>query len=254
MKRIRIIPTLLIKDQGLVKTTKFKKPFYVGDPINTLKIFNEKEVDELALLDISEQRAKAPLDIGFIQEIVSEAFMPIAFGGGIQSMTRIESLLKTGVEKVVLNSALDGGGDLIQEASAQFGVQSIVASLDVKKGLFGKYGLYVGGGKRRLKGSLLEWALKLEDQGVGEILLNSIDRECTYAGFDLELIELISEAVDIPVIASGGAGELNDFRKARLVGASAAAAGAMFVFQRPNQAVLITYPSQKALKEDVFNN
>ena len=147
MKRIRIIPTLLIKDQGLVKTTKFKKPFYVGDPINTLKIFNEKEVDELALLDISEQRAKAPLDIGFIQEIVSEAFMPIAFGGGIQSMTRIESLLKTGVEKVVLNSALDGGGDLIQEASAQFGVQSIVASLDVKKGLFGKYGLYVGGGE-----------------------------------------------------------------------------------------------------------
>lgn len=145
MKRIRIIPTLLIKDQGLVKTTKFKKPFYVGDPINTLKIFNEKEVDELALLDISEQRAKAPLDIGFIQEIVSEAFMPIAFGGGIQSMTRIESLLKTGVEKVVLNSALDRGGDLIQEASAQFGIQSIVASLDVKKGLFGKYGLYVEG-------------------------------------------------------------------------------------------------------------
>ena len=254
MRRIRVISALLLKEGGLVKTKKFKEPVYVGDPINALRIFNEKEVDELALLDISKDRHQRPMDIQVVQDIVSEAFMPMAFGGGISNLQRIEQLLKAGIEKVIINSNLPQGEHLIQEASQQFGAQSVVASLDVRKTMLRGYGCYGQNGTDRWKGDLMTWLKRCEEWGVGEILLNSIDRECTYAGFDLELIELISSAVDIPVIASGGAGELNDFRKARLAGASAAAAGAMFVFQRPNQAVLITYPSQETLKEGVFKN
>jgi len=252
MRRIRVIPTLLMKDGGLVKTTRFKKPVYVGDPINTLRIFNEKEVDELVLLNISANRHDAPIPLEVIQDIVSEAFMPIGFGGGIRSMQHIESLLKSGVEKVILNTVLPNGEALIREASGQFGAQSVVASLDVRKDWVGRHRFYTQSGTQKEGGTPVEWAKRLEDWGVGEIILNAIDRECTYQGYDLELIDSICSAVSIPVVASGGAGQVGDFRQARESGASAVAAGGMFVFQRPNQAVLITYPSQERLKKEVF--
>jgi imidazole glycerol-phosphate synthase subunit HisF len=247
MRRIRVIPSLLLKNQGLVKTKKFRNPVYVGDPMNALRIFNEKEVDELALLDISETRFQAPLDIGFIRDVVSEAFMPISFGGGISTLQRMEELLKMGVEKVVLNSALKAGQALLKEGSAQFGAQSIVASMDVKSSLLRGYGMHINNGKERLKSSIVDLAHQYEDWGAGEILLNNIDREGTYQGYDLKLIELIASAVDIPVIASGGASNLSDFKSAREQGASAVSAGSMFVFQRPNQAVLITYPNSQEI-------
>lgn len=252
MRRIRVIPTLLMKDGGLVKTKQFQKPVYVGDPINTLRIFNEKEVDELVLLNISDSRHGAPIPLEVIQDIVSEAFMPIGFGGGIRNMQHIESLLKSGVEKVILNTALPKGERLIREASGQFGSQSIVASLDVRKDWLGRYRFYTQGGTHKEDGTPLEWAKRLEDWGIGEIILNAVDRECTYQGYDLGLIDSICNAISIPVVASGGASQVDDFRQARDAGASAAAAGGMFVFQRPNQAVLITYPNQKQLISKVF--
>ena len=253
MQRIRVIPTLLLDRGGLVKTKKFKNPIYVGDPINALRIFNEKEVDELALLDISKDRLHKPMDIGLIEEIVSEAFMPMSFGGGIQSMQRIEQLLKTGVEKVVLNTALKGGEALIREASEQFGAQSIVASLDVRKSLLGRYNCYLNNGKEKWPGIIPSIAAQVEKWGVGEILLNAVDREGTYGSYDLQLIKTVSDAVSIPVIASGGASSLADFKQAKDHGASAVAAGSMFVFQRPNQAVLIQYPKQDKLIDEVFS-
>jgi cyclase len=248
MNRIRVIPTLLLGDGGLVKTRKFKNPVYVGDPINTLRIFNEKEVDEIALFDVSEHRFTKPLDLGFISEIVSEAFMPVAYGGGVCDLPRMEALLKAGIEKVVVNSAIRSGADLFREAARQFGVQSIVGSLDVRKTIFSGPQLFTYSGKHRMAGKVADWAKRLEDWGCGELILNSIDRECTYHGYELALIKEISNAVDVPVIASGGAGSIGDFKAAREAGASAVAAGAMFVFQRPNQAVLITYPSREALQ------
>ncbi len=247
MRRFRVIPTLLVKDGGLVKTSRFKKPVYVGDPINTLRIFNEKEVDELVLLNISANRHHAPVPLEVIQDIVSEAFMPIGFGGGIRNMLQIESLLKSGVEKVIFNSILPNGEALIREASGQFGSQSIVASLDVRKDWVGRHRFHTQSGTHKEVGTPVDWAKRFEDWGGGEIILNAIDRECTYQGYDLELIDSVCRAVSIPVVASGGAGKIGDFRQARDSGASAVAAGAMFVFQRPNQAVLITYPDQKQL-------
>jgi len=248
MNRIRVIPTLLLGEGGLVKTRKFKNPVYVGDPINTLRIFNEKEVDEIALFDVSEHRFTKPLDLGFISEIVSEAFMPVAYGGGVCDLRRMEGLLKAGIEKVVINSAIRSAVDLFPEAAKQFGAQSLVGSLDVKQTFFFGPQLFIHSGKQRMAGRIVDWARRLEDLGCGELLVNSIDRECTYGGYDLGLIREISDAVDIPVIASGGAGSIGDFKAAREAGASAVAAGAMFVFQRPNQAVLITYPSREALQ------
>lgn len=247
MRHIRVIPTLLMKDGGLVKTKRFKKPVYVGDPINTLRIFNEKEVDELVLLNISSNRHNTTIPFEAVKDIVSEAFMPIGFGGGIRTMQDIDSLLKSGIEKVVLNTVLPEGEVLIREASSQFGVQSIVASLDVRKDWLGRYRFYTKSGTHKESGTISDWAKRLEDWGVGEIILTAIDRECTYRGYDLAVIESICRSVNIPVVASGGAGQIIDFRKALDSGASAVAAGGMFVFQQPNQAVLITYPEQDQL-------
>lgn len=253
MRRIRVIPALLLKEGGLVKTKKFKEPVYVGDPINALRIFNEKEVDELALLDITKDRHQRPMDIQVVQDIVSEAFMPMAFGGGISTLQRIEQLLKAGVEKVILNSIIPQGEQLIQEASQQFGAQSVVASLDVRKTMLRGYGCYGQNGTERWKADLMTWVKRCEEWGVGEIMLNAVDRDGTYGGYDLGLIQQVSAAVDIPVIASCGASSLADFKKAREHGASAVSAGSMFVFQRPNQAVLIQYPSQDSLEREVFS-
>ncbi|HLX90793.1 MAG TPA: AglZ/HisF2 family acetamidino modification protein [Puia sp.] len=253
MKRIRVIPALLIQKKGLVKSVRFKDHKYVGDPINAVKIFNEKEVDEIVVLDISATVEKRPPDIRQIREIASEAFMPLGYGGGITRLDEIRDLIAAGIEKVIINTAAFLNPDLIREASAYVGSQSVVVSIDAKKNLFGKYKVYVANGTKNTGLDPAEYAASMENAGAGELLVNSIDKDGTFEGYDTELITRISEAVRIPVVAIGGASSIDDFVLAVRHGASAVSAGSMFVFQRPHRAVLISYPSQAELKNKLFN-
>ena len=250
--RIRVIPTLLLHKGGLIKSVQFKDYRYVGDPINAVKIFNEKEVDEMVILDIDASRENRQPNFDTIAEIASEAFMPMAYGGGISTLDEIKKILQNGFEKVVLNKTLHTNLQLITQAANLVGSQSVVASIDVKKGFLGGYKVYTDNGKHNTKLSPLEFTKRLENAGAGEILLNNIDTDGTYKGYDVNLIKEIASAVSIPVVAIGGAGNINDFVLAKNAGASAVAAGSMFIFQRPHQAVLISYPTQKELKEKLF--
>lgn len=252
MRRIRVIPTLLIQKKGLVKSVKFKDHTYVGDPINAVKIFNDKEVDELVVLDISATLEKRAPDMEMIRELTSEAFMPLGYGGGITKLDEIKELIGAGVEKVILNTQAFENAQLVSDAARYVGSQSVVVSIDVKKNMWGKYKVFVHNGTENTGMDPIEYAKKMEIAGAGELLLNAIDRDGTYAGFDIELIKLISTAVNIPVVAVGGASSLDDFGTAINAGASAVSAGSLFVFQRPHRAVLISYPAQKDLKERLF--
>lgn len=252
MRRIRVIPSLLIQNGGLVKTVKFKNCKYVGDPINAVKIFNEKEVDEIVILDISATVEKRGPDIALVRDLTSEAFMPLGYGGGITKLEEIKSLIFAGVEKVILNTSAFNAPDLIAEAAKVLGSQSVVVSVDVKKNLWGKPLVYVQNGSKSTGLGPVEFAKRMQDAGAGEIILNNIDRDGTYLGYDLDLIRKVSETISIPLVALGGAADLQDFEKAINHGASAVCAGSMFVFQRPHQAVLISYPSQHDLTENLF--
>lgn len=247
-----MIPSLLLHKGGLIKSVKFKEYRYVGDPINAVKIFNEKEVDELAVIDIDATRNRRPPDIKKIAEIVSEAFMPIAYGGGITTIEEVKEILFNGVEKVIINKACVTDPALVSEAARLFGNQSIVASIDVKKSLLSGKKVYTDNGKVNTGLDPVNFAIKMQNAGAGEILLNAIDRDGTYKGYDLRLVHEISHAVTIPVIAIGGASKVEDFSQAVQEGASAVAAGSMFVFQQPHNAVLISYPSQAELKQKLY--
>ena len=254
MKRIRVIPVLLIMGDGLVKSVRFKNHKYVGDPINAVKIFNEKEVDELAILDISATANGRPPDLKKISEIASEAFMPVSYGGGITSIDQVKNILFNGIEKVVLNKSAHTNPGLIGQIANNFGSQSVVVSIDVKKNFLSKYKVYTDNGSRNSGYDPVEFALKCEEHGAGEILLNSIDRDGTYKGYDINLLQEVSNAVTIPVVATGGAGSVADFKTAITEGkASAVSAGSMFVFQRPHNAVLISYPTQSQLLEQLYS-
>lgn len=249
MHRARVIPCLLLKDRGLVKTVKFKEPKYIGDPINTVKIFNDKEVDELVLLDITATAKKTKPNMSIIHEIASECFMPLAYGGGINCVDDIKQIFGLGVEKVIINSHAIENPSFIKEAANRFGSQSIVVSVDVKKNLFGRYEIYTHGGRKKIKQTPTEFACKMQELGAGELLLNSVDMDGTMKGYDIELIKSVSRNLEIPLIACGGAGRIEDFKEAiKEGGASAVSAGSFFVFQGPNKAVLISYPSTKDLK------
>ena len=253
MRRVRVIPVLLIQNGGLVKSIKFKNHQYVGDPINAVKIFNEKEVDEIAIIDISATKEKRKPNIDQIRDIAGEAFMPLSYGGGITTIEEVKELLYQGCEKVILNSSALDNLDLIKKIANQFGSQSVVVSIDVKKDWFGKYRLYRNNGTKKTDLNVVLFAKKVEQAGAGEILLNSIDNDGTYNGYDIALTKLVAEAVEIPVVAIGGASKVSDFVEVTSKGeASAVGAGSMFVFQRPHQAVLITYPSQEELIEKFF--
>lgn len=247
MYRSRVIPCLLLKNGGLYKTVRFKDPRYLGDPINTLKLFNDKEADELVILDISASANGAGPNFDYIKRFTRECFMPICYGGGISSIKQVEKLFKLGVEKVAFNTSLFLNPDLISAASKIFGSQSIVASIDVKKRTFGSYSVCVVSGSKDTKRDPIQYAKRAEELGAGEILLSSIDHDGMMLGYDYELIQKVSSAVNVPVIASGGAGELADCVKAVNSGASAAAAGSLFVYYGELRAVLINYPTQKAL-------
>ena len=245
----RVIPTLLLDDGGLVKTIRFKNPRYIGDPINAVRIFNEKEADELLLLDIRASLEGRNPDFHVIEQIVSEAFMPIGYGGGITHIAQIEKLFKVGVEKVVLNTALFTNQQLVIEAVRAFGSQSIVASVDVKRDFFNNYRVYFTSASRKLNEDIRTSLTKIEQMGVGELILNSIDRDGTMKGYDLDLIKMFAQTVNVPVVASGGAGGIQDLVLAISEGASAVAAGSMFVFQGVHRAVLLSYIKSEELNQ-----
>lgn len=247
MRRIRTIPVLLLKNGGLYKTINFKNPKYVGDPINAVKIFNEKEADELVLLDYNASADGRGVDFKRIEEISGEAFMPMAYGGGIKTLDDAKKVFDSGFEKVVLNSVLFSSPDLIEHIGSIYGAQSVVGSIDYKKNLFGKSKVYGMSGTKNMGHDPLAWASKLQEYGVGEIMINSIDRDGTWTGYDVDLIKRISTEISVPLIACGGAGSVQDLKDAVLAGASAVAAGSMFVFQKKGMGVLISFPTGIAI-------
>ncbi len=250
MIRTRIIPCLLLRDQSLVKTIQFNKFEYIGDPLNTCRIFNELEVDEMSVLDIRASREGREPNYKLLKEIASECFMPLSYGGGIRSLNQAEKIFNIGYEKVVVNSAALDNPSLVREISSVFGNQSVIVSIDVKPNLFRKYEVYSHGGTVNTKKDAAEWAKEAENQGAGEILITSIVREGTWKGFDLDLIHKISDAVTVPVIAHGGAGSVSDIVDAVKEGnASAVALGSMVVFQNKGMGVLVNFPQDEALEE-----
>lgn len=246
-QRPRILPSLLIQGEGLYKTKKFLDPRYVGDPINAVKIFNDSEVDELLVIDIA-AGDRGP-DFEKIAQLTNECFMPICYGGGIRTREQAEKIFSLGVEKVSINTALATHPEIITEISRQYGAQSVVACLDIKRPWLRAPQIFVQRGTKSLKMNVKEAAQWVVSLGAGEIVLHDIDREGTGTGYDLALISEVAQAVSVPVIALGGAGNLNHFKQAIDAGASACAAGSLFVFHGPLQAVLINYPTQKALRE-----
>lgn len=246
MIRIRVIPTLLLNGSKLVKTVRFENPRYVGDPLNAVKIFNEKGVDELVLLDTTASVENRKPNMRLIGSVATESFMPVAYGGGIADLATMKDLFRLGIEKVVVNNMAIQDAALLEKAADLFGSQSIVVSIDAKKVAVGKYEVHSGNGKRGTGMDPVAFAARMQEKGAGELILTSIDREGTMKGYDVELIRQVSASVDIPVIASGGAGKISDLVDAvQKGGASAVAAASMFVFYGKYRAVLVNYPTQE---------
>jgi len=246
----RVMPCLHVKKDRLVKTIRFKSPSYVGDPVNAIKIYNEKEVDELIILDINATIERRKPNFELISEVASECFMPVCYGGGISSIDEIKKLFGLGIEKVSVNSQSFNNLDLIYQSAKAFGSQSIIVSMDVKKAIFSKYRICTHSGNKTTKMGPGEYAKMVENAGAGEILLNSIDRDGTWDGFDIDLIKLVTNVANIPVIVLGGAGKLSDISDAvHKGGASAVGLGSMAVYQGKNLGVLVNFPSRQKLIE-----
>ncbi|MAZ77362.1 MAG: imidazole glycerol phosphate synthase subunit HisF [Legionellaceae bacterium] len=250
----RVIPVLLVQDNKLVKTVKFKRPVYIGEPINTAKIFNDKEVDELVVFDISASKPGSEINFQLISEFASECFMPLCYGGGVRTLSDIEHILKLGVEKVSLNTAAIVNDQLVEEAAKAFGSSTIVVTMDVKKDWRGRYRVYSRG---KLTACLAEeYALSVQAKGAGELIINAVDRDGTMEGYDIELVKTITNRLSIPVVACGGAGSLQDFHDIFASGGVfAAGAGSVFIFHDKKRSVLINYPSQSELSRyvDLFS-
>jgi len=245
----RIIPCLLLQNEGLVKTVKFKSPKYLGDPINIVRIFNEKEVDELVFLDIMATVDGKRPPFGLLEKVASEAFMPLGYGGGIRNLEDIKTILSLGFEKIIINSYAVENPSFISKVADIVGSQSVVVSIDAKKNFWGKYEVRTRRGKKKTGLDPTEFAIKMENAGAGELLLCSIERDGTMKGYDIDLIHQVTNSVNIPVVACGGANTLKDFGVViKNGGASAASAGSMFVFNGPHKAVLISYPPYSELK------
>ncbi len=245
----RVIPCLLLQDGGLVKTVRFGKPRYVGDPINAVRIFNDKFVDELIFLDIMASRTGAEPDYDLIARIAGECFMPLCYGGGIRTLQQARRLIACGVEKIAVNSSAIDRPQLLTELSQELGASSVVAAIDVKRDWLGRERVYHPG-RRRVSGlDPAQHARACVAAGAGEVFINNVDRDGRYSGLDTDLIGRIAAAVSVPVIASGGAASLGDLRSAVDAGASAAAAGSIFVFYGPHRAVLINYPDYAAIRQ-----
>lgn len=248
MLRTRIIPALLLRDESLVKTVRFGKFTYIGDPCNTVRIFNELEVDELLFLDITATRKGRSPNLKVLADIANECFMPLGYGGGIRSLDHAKSVFEIGFEKVAINSCAVETPALLTEIARQYGSQAVIVSVDVKTGFLGKPTVRTVAGKRNVKFDPVVWAKQVEAHGAGEILLTSIDREGTWEGFDLDLVKKVADSVSIPVIAHGGGGCIEDIGKVvKQAGASAVALGSMVVFQKKGMGVLINFPDSDQL-------
>tara|TARA_B100000686_G_scaffold278109_1_gene297909 strand:- start:693 stop:1454 length:762 start_codon:yes stop_codon:yes gene_type:complete len=250
MLRTRVIPALLLRNESLVKTVRFGKFSYVGDPCNSVRIFNELEVDELLLLDITASLEKRSPNLSLLTDIASECFMPVAYGGGIKSVEDAKAVFGIGFEKIIVNTHGIENPSFIHQLASQYGSQAIIGSIDVKKNIWGRYQVRSHSGEQRTNQKPIHWAKELESLGAGEILLTSIDQEGSWQGFDLNLVKNVTEAVKIPVIAHGGAGTIGHIVEVvQKAGASAVALGSMVVFQKKEMGVLINFPQKEHLEK-----
>ncbi|MCZ2085144.1 MAG: AglZ/HisF2 family acetamidino modification protein [Flavobacteriales bacterium] len=252
MLRPRIIPSLLLQDNGLVKTVNFKNPKYVGDPINAVKIFNEKEVDELAIFDIDATAKGQEPNYSLIERIANQSRMPLCYGGGVKTVEQAQKIFGLGIEKIALSSAVLQNSELITQIADRVGAQSVIVVLDVKKKLFGGYEVYTHNGKKATGINPFEFVEKAQRLGAGEIIINSIDQDGVMKGYDLTLIDKVREKISLPLTVLGGAGSLADIAKViekhKIIGV---AAGSLFVFKGVYKAVLINYPT-KTEKENIY--
>ncbi len=246
MLRPRITPCLLVKNGGLVKTVNFANPKYVGDPINAVKIFNEKEVDEIIVVDIDASVQQNAPDYGLIKNLAAECRMPLCYGGGVKTVGQVEEIISVGVEKVAISSGAIHNPELIAKAAEVVGSQSIVVVMDVKRVKAPElYEIFVYNGRQATGFSPVEFAKRAENLGAGELVINSIDRDGLMTGYDLELARTVREATNLPITVLGGAGSLNDIAALiEMFGTIGAAAGSLFVFKGRFRAVLINYPSR----------
>lgn len=255
MLKTRIIPCLQLIGQSLVKTVQFGKYGYIGDPVNTVRIFNELEVDELCFLDIRATVQKRNPNLKILAEIADECFMPLSYGGGVRDADTAKKILSIGFEKVVINSAAIENPKLITDLAKYSGNQSVIVSIDIKRSIFGSYYVYSNDGTTKTKLSPVGWAKHAEEKGAGELLITSMDRDGTWIGFDIDIIRKISDAVSIPVIANGGAGSIEDIGKAVHEGkASAVALGSLVVYQQRGMGVLINFPDRLQLEQILKNH
>lgn len=247
MLSFRLIPIILIEEGRMVKTTKFKNPKYIGDPINAVRIFNEKLVDEIFLVDMSVSNINSNPNFNVIENIASECFMPLSYSGGIKSFDHVKTIFSLGVEKISFQSIVFQNNDVIKKTISSYGSQSVVVSLDVKKDWFGNYKLFDHLKNKSRSGNLFEHIKEISALGVGEIIINCVDKDGTLTGPDLNLVNNISKLVDIPLIYNGGISSVSDIKNVFNFGVSVLA-GAFFVYHGPHRAVLITYPNQCELK------
>lgn len=245
----RLIPCLLISEGDMVKTRRFRKPVYIGDPVNTARIYNDKEVDELIVIDITCSRNKTEPNYKIIKELASECFMPLCYGGGITNMKTVDRLFSLGVEKICIQEAFFEQQDFIREIIQKYGSQSLVISLDIKKNIFGEKKLYRSGSNKRSKLSYRDFVAKVAESGAGELLLCSVDHEGEMSGLDYELIKEIKEMINIPLIVTGGVGNIEHIANGFKAGANAVAVGSFFVFKGPLRGVLISYPSPEEISK-----
>lgn len=250
MLQTRVIPALLLRDDALVKTVRFDKPGYIGDPVNTVRIFNELEVDELVFLDITATNENRTPNLRILHEIADECFMPLGYGGGLNNFDVVQSIFGIGFEKVVLNSVTHTSPAFVTQVAEHYGNQAVVASIDVKKNLWGNYEVWSHAGKKNTKKNPAEWAAALEQLGAGEILLTSVDKEGSWSGFDVQLTRNVADAVNIPVIAHGGGGQLAHITEVVKDGhASAVALGSMVVYQQKGMGVLVNFPEMQSIDQ-----
>jgi imidazole glycerol-phosphate synthase subunit HisF len=255
MLRSRVIPCLLLKNESLVKTVKFKEYNYIGDPVNTVRIFNELEVDELMFLDIFASKENRKINFKILADIANECFMPLSYGGNIKTLDDAKRIFDIGFEKVVINSNAFDNLKLIEDISKYFGNQSLVGSIDVKRTFFGEQRIYSHHGRKKQNIDITKWAKQLENSGIGEILITSIDKEGSWSGYDIELIKSITENVQVPVIANGGCGNIQHINDViTTANASACAVGSIVVYQKKDMGVLVNFFDRKELEKVLANN
>jgi len=248
--RSRIIPVLLLKNKGLVKSVNFKNHRYIGDPINAVRIFNELKADELAFIDILATKEKRTISVDFVKNVGEEANMPFSVGGGIRTLEDIRKIIEAGAEKVILNSIAGEDPDFVTEAANSFGSSTITVCIDIKKDFFGKEKVWIKAGTKSINSDPVEYARQMEKAGAGEIIIQSIDKDGTMSGYDVNMVKIIAESVTIPVVSLGGAGKWEDLVELNdLISLNGLAAGSLFIYHGERNAILINYPDRDLIQQ-----